>query len=195
MEKQDRNQSPTHKNRRHQSHDVLKEVNEFINKERQNLEKSFLFQRYETEVWKDRYDDLISKVSQSVNVTGDYRPLEVLADREERNSRNQTMSSDIDPYSTKAFVQTETDWILDLSNNAMTLESLKTIAKDSRRLESYMQIKAILLSRCELVDAHSTVLSTFLRNPSFSGFDFSFNVLGAEFFSQFVEAMQVRGMH
>lgn len=177
------NRSSPH--RRHRDVDIFREVHEFIDKDRQQLEMDALSKQHETEAWKGRYDDLVDKVSRAATLYGDYSALEILGDRKG------TSAYEASRILNRNVIRSEDDWVVDLSGKTIKSEELKSIANDSTRLHSYANTKVFRFSRCCLSDIDSPALCRLMKNPNFVAFDLSHNDLGAEFLAQLIDTMKV----
>lgn len=166
--------------------DLIKEVNDFIEKERKALEESLFQHKREAEDWRVKYSDLVERVSTNITTTGDYRYLEVVGEVDEKGSEESNIYDRVE-----ALLGTNTMPELDLSNVEFDTAFMALFAKDFSKMKLCSHLSTVKFSGCSLTDEHLNLLSVFISNPRIVCFDLSNNNFEERFAAGLLNILQV----
>lgn len=172
---------------------LLDEVNELIQKERTLLNLKLLEQKQETDEWRQKYDNLVGKVSDKVHEdTFDFNTLEQAANiLSEKQAQNTATLEDIN----LVIASQRNPWILDLSNIGVEENAFTTFCKSAfSSRTSNSGWKAVILRNCGLSDGSTAALLSIFRNSQVVAIDISHNQLSEMFFLQLLPVLKVGTM-
>lgn len=171
---------------------LLDEINELLIKERTLLGLKVVEQQIETKEWKQKYETLINKITENKD---DIEVFEIAGEIQTNNQdkKNQTknisFAYDLDrllhfQYSSKY------SWCLNTTNFIIHRNELKKLLKYPKAYNAE-NITVLQLNKSDLQDVDSDLIMLLFTYPNLQCLDLSFNNLGSEFRSLFLQTIQV----
>lgn len=165
---------------------LVDEVNDIIIKERTLLNLKLLEQKVEAIGWKDKYEDLLTKISNPPNGSSNTKAYEVAAQIEEKDYHSITSILSL----IHSLPMSSYKWCLDTRNIVMNDIDLKHIS-NIRKIHNNRDVNILILNNCGLDDTSGELISSFLYLPGIEAIDLSNNNLGPIFHSEISKVIEV----